>query len=106
VQRPHDQARLQFICRNQRLLDVLVRRRLPRGNELRAHVDAIGAERERGDQAPPIRHASRFHERDLSSSATRGSRIMLGMSSSPGWPPHSKPSTLIASHPIRSAVSE
>jgi len=30
---------------------------------------------------------------------------MLGMSSSPGWPPHSKPSTLAASHPIRSALS-
>ena len=42
----------------------------------------------------------------FSSSATRGSRIMFGMSSSPGWPPHSKPSTLTASQPIRSAVSE
>ena len=31
---------------------------------------------------------------------------MLGTSSSPGWPPHSNPSTLIASQPIRSAVSE
>src|SRR5450631_1724836 len=30
----------------------------------------------------------------FNSSAARGSRIMLGMSSSPGCPPHSKPSTL------------
>ena len=42
----------------------------------------------------------------FSSSAARGSRIMLGMSSSPGWPPHSKPSTLTASQPICSAFSE
>src|SRR5437868_1594566 len=41
-----------------------------------------------------------------SSSAARGSRIMLGTSSSPGWPPHSKPSTLTASQPICSALSE
>ena len=41
----------------------------------------------------------------LSSSAARGSRIMLGTSSSPGWPPHSKPSTLTASQPIASAFS-
>jgi len=27
------------------------------------------------------------------------------MSSSPGWPPHSKPSTLMASQPMRSALS-
>jgi len=81
AQRPHDQARLQFIRRNQCLLDVVVRRRLLRGDEARAHVDAVGT-------------------------ATRGRRIMLGMSSSPGWPPHSNPSTLIASQPIRSAVSE
>ena len=42
----------------------------------------------------------------FSSSAARGSRIMLGTSSSPGWPPHSKPSTLTASQPIASALSE
>ena len=42
----------------------------------------------------------------FSSSAARGSRIMFGTSSSPGWPPHSKPSTLTASQPIDSAFSE
>jgi len=36
----------------------------------------------------------------FNSSAARGSKIMFGMSSSPGWPPHSKPSTLTASQPI------
>jgi hypothetical protein len=41
----------------------------------------------------------------LSSSAARGSRIMLGMSSSPGWPPHSKPSTDTASQPMACAFS-
>ena len=40
-----------------------------------------------------------------SSSAARGSRIMLGTSSSPGCPPHSNPSTLTASQPMRSAFS-
>ena len=31
---------------------------------------------------------------------------MFGTSSSPGWPPHSKPSTLTASQPMRSAFNE
>ena len=39
----------------------------------------------------------------FSSSAARGSRMKLGTSSSPGWPPHSKPSTLTASQPMASA---
>ena len=42
----------------------------------------------------------------FSSSSARGSRIMFGTSSSPGWPPHSNPSTLTASQPIFSALSE
>ena len=37
------------------------------------------------------------------SSAARGRRMKLGTSSSPGWPPHSKPSTDTASQPIFSA---
>ena len=40
-----------------------------------------------------------------SSSAARGSRMKFGTSSSPGWPPHSKPSTLTASQPIDWAFS-
>jgi hypothetical protein len=32
--------------------------------------------------------------------------MKFGTSSSPGWPPHSKPSTLTASQPMRSAFSE
>ena len=39
----------------------------------------------------------------LNSSAARGKRIKLGISSSPGWPPHSKPSTETASQPMDSA---
>ena len=62
---PHYQARLQFIRRHKRLLDIVVRRRLLRGNKARAHVDAVGAERQRGDKASPIRHAARSHKRDL-----------------------------------------
>ena len=42
----------------------------------------------------------------FNSAAARGSKIILGMSSSPGWPPHSNPSTLAASHPIFSAFRE
>ena len=34
------------------------------------------------------------------SSAALGNKIKLGMSSSPGCPPHSKPSTETASQPI------
>jgi len=40
-------------------------RRLLRGNKPRAHVDAVGAECQRGDKAPAIRHAARCHKRDL-----------------------------------------
>ena len=40
------------------------------------------------------------------SSAALGRSIKLGTSSSPGWPPHSKPSTETASHPIDCAFSE
>ena len=35
-----------------------------------------------------------------------GKRIKLGMSSSPGCPPHSKPSTETASHPMDWAFKE
>ena len=42
-----------------------MRRRLLRGDEPRAHVDAVGAEGESGDQAARIGHAARRHERDL-----------------------------------------
>jgi hypothetical protein len=106
AQRPHDQPRLQFICSNQRSFDVVLRRRLPRGNEPRSHVAAVGAEasaatRLRASAMPPDATNG-----ISSSSATRGSRTMFGISSSPGCPPHSKPSTLTASQPIRSAVSE
>ena len=41
-----------------------------------------------------------------SSSAARGNKIKLGISSSPGWPPHSKPSTETASQPISCALIE
>ncbi len=61
---------------------------------------ASAATRERASAMPPDATKGIF-----SSSAARGSRIMLGMSSSPGWPPHSKPSTLTASQPIDSAFS-
>ena len=40
-----------------------------------------------------------------SSSAALGSKIKFGTSSSPGWPPHSKPSTETASQPIVCALS-
>ena len=42
----------------------------------------------------------------FSSRPRGGSRMKSGTSSSPGWPPHSKPSTLTASQPIDSALSE
>ena len=62
---------------------------------------ASAATRLRASAMPPDATNGIFN-----SSAARGSRIMLGMSSSPGWPPHSKPSTLTASQPICSAFSE
>ena len=61
---------------------------------------ASEATRERASAMPP--DATKGID---SSSAARGSRIMLGTSSSPGWPPHSNPSTLTASQPIASALS-
>ena len=42
----------------------------------------------------------------FNSSAALGKRIPLGTSSSPGCPPHSKPSTLTASQPMASAFNE
>ena len=42
----------------------------------------------------------------FSASAASGNRMKFGTSSSPGCPPHSKPSTLTASQPIFSALSE
>ena len=65
AERSHDQPRLQFISRNQRLLDVLVRRRLLSGDEPRAHVDAAGAGGESGQQTARIGHAAGRHKRDL-----------------------------------------
>ena len=62
---------------------------------------ASAATRERPSAMPPEATNGIF-----SSSAARGSRMKLGTSSSPGWPPHSKPSTLTASQPIASALSE
>ena len=56
---------------------------------------ASAATRLRASAMPPEATNGIFN-----SSAARGNRIMLGMSSSPGWPPHSKPSTLTASQPI------
>jgi hypothetical protein len=75
-------------------------------HEARAHVHAVGAERQGGDQRAAVGHAARGDEGDLQLLAARGSRMKFGTSSSPGWPPHSKPSTLTASQPIDSAFSE
>ena len=77
-----------------RLLHVLVHRRLLRRDEARAHVHAVGAHapaRPPGCARRPCRRRRRTES--SSSSAARGSRMKFGMSSSPGWPPHSKPST-------------
>ena len=61
---------------------------------------ASAATRLRPSAMPPEATKGTFN-----SSAARGSRMKLGTSSSPGWPPHSKPSTLTASQPMRSALS-
>jgi len=78
AQWPHDQARLQFIRRNQRLLDIVMRRRLLRGNEPRAHVDAVGPEGESGDQTARIGHAAGSHERDLQLLGNPGQQDHVG----------------------------
>jgi hypothetical protein len=59
----HDQARLQFTCRDQRLLHIVVRRRLLRRDKPRVHIDAVGAEGESGDQTARIGHAARSDKR-------------------------------------------
>ena len=63
--RAHDQPRVEFGGRHQRLLDVVVDRRLLGGHEARAHVHALRAHRQRGNQTARIGHAARGHERDL-----------------------------------------
>ncbi len=65
AQRPHHESRVELGRGDDRLLDVLVHRRLLRRDEARAHVDAFGAERERSDQRSAVRHAAGCDERDL-----------------------------------------
>ncbi len=59
---------------------------------------AIEATKERASACPPDDTNG-----ISSSSAALGNKIMFGISSSPGCPPHSKPSTDTASHPISCA---
>ena len=49
------------------LLDRLVDRRLDRAHEAGAHVDRVGAERQRGDQAAGVAEAARGDDRDRTS---------------------------------------
>ena len=85
-------------------LDQLMDRALLGAHETRAHVDAFGAQR----QVPrPGRGRRRSRPEAIigifTLSAATGIRIRPGVSSSPGWPAHSKPSIEIASTPMRSA---
>ncbi|MNT10746.1 hypothetical protein D3C72_1455910 [compost metagenome] len=65
AQRPHDQARVEFRGVDDGLLHVGVHRRFLGGDEARAHVHALGAQRERSHEAAAIGHAARGDERDL-----------------------------------------
>ena len=65
AQPAHDQPGIELGGGDDRLLDLVVHRRLFGGDKARAHVHAGGAERQRRDQTARIRHAARSHERYL-----------------------------------------
>ena len=65
AQRAHDQPGVELGCGDDGVLDPLVDRGLLRGDESRAHVDAVGAHRQGRDQAAPVGLAAGRHERDL-----------------------------------------
>ena len=58
AQRAHHQAGVQLGGGDDGLLHVLVHRRLLRGDEARAHVHALGAQRQRRHQAAAVGHAA------------------------------------------------
>jgi hypothetical protein len=65
AQRAHHQAGVEFAGRHDGQLDVLVHRRLLRGDEARAHVHAFGAQRQRRHQRAAVGHAARGDEGNL-----------------------------------------
>ena len=63
--RAHHKPGVELRRGNKRFLDVVVHRRLFRGDEARAHVHARSTHRERGDEATRIGHAARRNEWNL-----------------------------------------
>ena len=65
AQRPHNQPRVEFGSRDDGALDLFVHRRLFGCDEAGAHVHALGAHGQRGDQAARIGHAAGRDKGDL-----------------------------------------
>src|SRR3974390_1755324 len=99
-----DQLGLALVIGDDSFLDALMDRALLGAHEARDHVasapSASAATRPRASPKPPEAIIGIF-----TLSAATGIRISPGVSSSPGWPAHSKPSIEIASTPMRSAES-
>ena len=65
AQRPHHQPRIELGGVEDRLLHIFMHRRFLRRDEARAHVDAIGAQRQRRDELLAIGHPARGDEGNL-----------------------------------------
>jgi hypothetical protein len=65
AQRAHDQAGVQLAGRDDGVLHVLVDRGFLGGDEAGAHVHAVGAHGQGGDQLRAVGHAAGGDERDL-----------------------------------------
>ena len=102
AQRAHHQPRVELGRRHERLLDVVVHRRFLVAMKRVPMFMPSAPSASAATRLAAVRHAARGDERHLQLlRRPRGSRMKFGMSSSPGWPPHSKPSTLTASQPMR-----
>jgi hypothetical protein len=65
VQRAEDQVGAALVVGDDLLLDVLMDRASTGAHEAGAHVDAVGAQRQRGDQAAGVGEAAGGDHRDL-----------------------------------------
>lgn len=64
AERSHDQTRVELAGGDDRLFDIVMHRRFLRRDEARAHIHAVGAHGQGGDQAARVGHAAGGDERN------------------------------------------
>src|SRR5258707_6749488 len=100
-----NQLGLAFVVGDDLFLDQVMDRTLPGAHEPRAHVDAFGAERERGHQTAAVAKTARGNQRNFHLIGRHRNQDQAGGVVLAGMAAHSKPSIEIASTPMRSADS-